>query len=134
VDPDLAALCVRAVRAVDPALVYVSLPYSQTYAAAQKAGLRVACEIYADRTYTDQGELTPRNQPGAVIHDLRQSLDQVLEMVVNGHIPTTRGKRLPVDPATLCVHGDTPGSVDMARSLRAALAAEGIAVAPFARP
>lgn len=134
VDPDLAALCVGAVKAVDPALVYVSLPYSQTFAAAERAGLRVACEIYADRTYTAAGELTPRSQPGAVIHDPRQSLDQVLEMVVNGRIPTTAGTSLPVEAQTLCVHGDTPGAVEMARALRAALAAEGIGIAPFARP
>ena len=134
VDPDLAALCTRAVAAVDPSLVYVSLPYSETYAAAEKAGLTVACEIYADRTYTDAGELTPRSQPGAVIHDPRQSLDQVLEMVVNGAIPTTGGKRLPVEPATLCVHGDTPGAVGITRALRQALEAEGVAIAPFARP
>ncbi|WP_138466643.1 LamB/YcsF family protein [Poseidonocella sp. HB161398] len=134
VDADLAALCVRAVKTVDPSLTYVSLPYSETYAAAEKAGLTVACEIYADRSYTDQGELTPRSQPGAVIHDPQESLEQVLEMVVNGHIPTTGGKRLPVEPATLCVHGDTPGAVEMARTLRAALAENGIGIAPFARP
>ncbi|OCX66257.1 hypothetical protein BFP70_06025 [Thioclava sp. SK-1] len=132
VDADLAALCVRAVAAVDPALVYVSLPYSQTYAAAEKAGLRVACEIYADRTYTDQGELTPRSQDGAVIHDPTQSLDQVLEMVVNGVIPTTGGQKLPVEPATLCVHGDTPGAVTMARTLRKALTENSVTIAAFA--
>lgn len=109
-DPDLAAVCARAVAAVDPALVYVSLPYSETYAAAEKAGLTVACEIYADRSYTDTGELTPRGQPGAVIHDIAQSTDQVLEMVLNKRIPTTGGKRLPVEPATLCIHGDTDGA------------------------
>ncbi|MFT4011860.1 MAG: 5-oxoprolinase subunit PxpA [Paracoccus sp. (in: a-proteobacteria)] len=134
VDPDLAALCVQAVKAVDPSLVYVSLPYSETYAAAEKAGLRVACEIYADRSYTDRGELTPRGQPGAVIHDPAQSVDQVLSMVVDGRIPTSGGKRLPVDAATLCVHGDTPGAVIMARTLRDALARNSIGIAPFARP
>jgi len=134
VDRDLAELCVRAVKAVDPSLVYVSLPYSETYAAAERAGLRVACEIYADRSYTDAGELTPRSQPGAVIHDPAQSLEQVLEMVVNGVIPTTGGKRLPVEAATLCVHGDTPGAVEMARRLRDALAENGIGIAPFAKP
>jgi UPF0271 protein len=134
VDPDLAALCVRAVKTVDSGLVYISLPYSETYQAAEKAGLRVACEIYADRTYTDAGELTPRSQPGAVIHDPQQSLDQVLEMVVAGHIPTTGGKRLPVEPATLCVHGDTPGAVEIVGALRAALVKNGVEIAPFARP
>lgn len=131
-DPDLAALCVRAVQRVDPDLVYVSLPYSETWTAAERAGLRLACEIYADRSYTDEGTLTPRSAPGAVIHDPAQSLDQVLEMVVNGHIPTTGGKRLPVEPVTLCVHGDTPGAVDIARALRIALEENGITIAPFA--
>lgn len=133
VDPDLAALCVRAIRAVDPGLIFVTLPYSETYRAAEKMGVRVACEIYADRSYTDDGELTPRSQPGAVIHDPRQSLDQVLEMVINGHIPTTGGKKLPVEPETLCVHGDTPGAVDIARALRTALEENGVDIAPFAK-
>ncbi|MTH66201.1 LamB/YcsF family protein [Paracoccus shanxieyensis] len=131
-DPELAALCARAVVAVDPGAIFVSLPYSCMFEAAQKAGLRVVCEIYADRTYTDAGELTPRSEPGAVIHDANQSVDQVLEMVVNGHIPTTGGKRLPVDAATLCVHGDTPGAVTMAQRLRAALMENGVTIAPFA--
>lgn len=134
VDPDLAALCARAVRAVDPGIAFITMPYSQTYDAAQKAGLRVVCEIYADRTYTDRGELTPRSQPGAVIHNPRQSLDQVLEMVVNGRIPTTGGKKLPVEPETLCVHGDTPGAVGIVRALRAALEENGIEIAPFIAP
>ncbi|QPC95489.1 LamB/YcsF family protein [Mesorhizobium sp. INR15] len=134
VDPDLAALCVRAVKTVDPALVFVSLPYSETYKAAEDAGLSVACEIYADRTYTDAGGLTPRSQPGAVIHDLLQSVEQVLEMVVGGHIPTTGGKRLPVDATTLCVHGDTPGAVEIVRALRASLAENGVEIAPFSKP
>lgn len=131
-DPELAALCVRAVKAVDPNLTYVSMPYSETFAAAERAGLPVACEIYADRSYTDAGALTPRSQPGAVIHDPTQSLDQVLEMVVNGRIPTTGGKRLPVEPATLCIHGDTPGAVEIARGLRAALEENSVKIAPFA--
>ena len=109
-------------------------PDSPAFRAAEKAGLRIACEIYADRSYTDQGELTPRSQPGAVIHDPAQSLDQVLEMVVNGRIPTTGGKRLPVTPETLCIHGDTKGAVDIARRLRGALEANGVTIAPFAKP
>lgn len=133
-DPDLAALCARAVRTVDPSLVYISLPYSETYAAAEKAGLRVACEVFADRTYTDAGALTPRSVEGAVIHDSEQSLEQVLEMVLNGVIPTTGGRKLPVEPATLCVHGDTPGAVALARRLRDALIGNGVTIAPFAAP
>ena len=133
VDPDLAALCVRSIRAVDPGLTFVTMPYSETWRAAEKAGLPLACEIYADRSYTDQGELTPRSQPGAVIHDPKQSLDQVLEMVLNGRIPTTGGKKLAVEPETLCIHGDTAGATEIARALRAALEENGVEIAPFAK-
>ncbi|NDW02647.1 LamB/YcsF family protein [Salipiger sp. PrR002] len=133
-DPELAAVCARAVAAVDPSLIYVSLPYSETYTAAEKAGLRVACEIYADRSYTDAGELTPRSQPGAVIHDIAQSTEQVLEMVLNKRIPTTGGKRLPVEPATLCIHGDTAGAPQIAAALRKSLEENGVTIAPFAAP
>lgn len=132
VDPDLAALCVRAIQAVDPGLIFVTLPYSETFHAAEKASLRVACEVYADRSYTDQGELTPRSEPGAVIHDPERSLEQVIEMIVNGYIPTTGGKRLSVSPDTLCIHGDTVGAVAIARRLRGALEQNGIVIAPFA--
>lgn len=133
-DAELAAVCVRATQAVDPSLVFVSLPYSETMKAAERAGLRVACEVFADRTYTDQGALTPRSVPGAVIHDLQHSIDQVLSMVRDGFIPTTGGKKLPVEAATLCIHGDTPGAVEIARALRKALLVEGIDFAPFALP
>ena len=131
VDAELAAVCVRAILAVDATLTFITLPYSETYNAAEKAGLRVACEIYADRTYTDRGELTPRAQPGAVVEDPRQSIDQVLEMVLNGHIPTTGGQKLPVAPQTLCVHGDTPGADVICGKLRAALLENGVTIAPF---
>ena len=132
-DPDLAALCVRAVKTVDPKLVYVSLPYSETFSAAERQGLEIACEIYADRSYCDDGTLTPRSLPGAVIHDPDKSVDQVLEMVLNGVIPTTGGQRLPVEPATLCIHGDTAGAADIAARLRAALEENGVSIAPFSR-
>jgi UPF0271 protein len=134
VDAELAAVCVRAIKAIDPSLVFVTLPYSETMKAAEKAGLRVACEVYADRTYDDTGMLTSRQMEGSVIHDPQQSVDQVLSMVRDGVIPTVGGKKLPVDAATICVHGDTPGSVAMARALRTSLAAYGIYIAPFAKP
>ena len=133
-DADLAAVCARAVKLVDPSLMFVSLPYSETYEAAEKAGLAVVCEVFADRTYSDDGRLTPRSVPGAVIHDSEQSTAQVLEMVINRVIPTTGGRKLPVDPATLCVHGDTPGAVELARKLKTALVANGVEIKPFAVP
>ncbi|MGM4986044.1 MULTISPECIES: LamB/YcsF family protein [Rhizobium] len=134
VDPELAAVCVRAIKTVDPTLVFITLPYSETMKAAERAGLRVACEVYADRTYDDNGMLTSRQMEGSVIHDPQQSVDQTLSMIREGFIPTVGGSKLPVDAATICVHGDNPASVATARALRTALAAHGIAVAPFAKP
>ncbi|QDL91160.1 LamB/YcsF family protein [Paroceanicella profunda] len=133
-DRGLAEVCVRAAQAVDPTLTFVTLPYSELMTAAEAAGLPVACEVFADRTYTDAGALTPRSQPGAVIHDTAHCVDQVLTMVRDGFIPTTGGGKLPVTAATLCMHGDTPGAVTMAAELRRALEAEGIAIAPFRTP
>lgn len=132
-DLDLAKLCVQAVRAVDPALILVVMPYSAVFKAAEQVGQPIACEIYADRTYTDEGQLTPRSVEGAVIHDPHQSLDQVLEMVVNGQIPTMSGKKLSVSPQTLCVHGDTSGAVQIVRTLRSALEENGVEIAPFCK-
>lgn len=131
-DPDLANICVRAVRAINPDLVFVALPYSETEKAARKAGLNVAIEVYADRSYQDNGMLTPRRTEGAVIEDMNQSLDQVLQMVRDGVIPTTGGNKLAVEAATICMHGDTPGAVATASRLRDALVAEGVAIQPFA--
>ncbi len=133
-DAELAALCVRAIMAIDPDLVFVTLPYSKTMEAARKAGLRTACEVYADRTYDETGMLTSRQREGAVIHEVERSVDQVLAMVEGGFIPTLGGERLPVEADTICIHGDTPGAVGTARALRAALAAHGLSFAPFAAP
>lgn len=132
-DAALAEICVRAVRAIDPSLVFVAIPFSEAMKAAEKAGLRVASEVYADRTYEADGMLTPRQVPGSVIHDPEQSADQVLSMVRDGRMPTRGGSSLPVEAATICVHGDTPGSVAMARALRERLARDGLTLAPFAR-
>lgn len=132
-DAALAETCVRAIKAADPTLVFITLPYSETMKAAEKARLRFVSEIYADRAYTDAGMLASRQMEGAVIHDRSKSLDQVLSMVRDGLIPTLGGKKLPVEAATLCIHGDTKGAVEIARTLRTALESEGIRIASFAK-
>ena len=133
-DETLAQVCVRAIRAVDPGLIFITLPYSQTMRAAQAAGLSVACEVYADRRYLDNGMLAPRQMEGAVIHDSSASLDQVLSMVCDGRRPTVTGSSLEVEAATVCIHGDTPGAAVTARALREKLMEAGITLAPFAKP
>lgn len=131
VDADLAKACVAAVKAVDPQLAFITLPYSETYDASMAAGLATICEVYADRTYDDEGRLTSRKLPGALVHDVGEATEHVLRMVVDGEILTTSGKRLPVDARTICVHGDNPGAVAIAQQLRSSLEAAGLAIAPF---
>lgn len=133
-DEVLAKICVSAIKAIDPGLVFITLPYSQTMRAADAAGLAVACEVYADRRYLENGMLAPRQMEGSVIHDLSASVDQVLSMVCNNKVPTMSGSYLPVDAATVCIHGDTPGAPATARALRDKLTQAGVTIAPFAKP
>ncbi len=133
VDADLAEACVSAVQAVDPALAFITLPFSQTYRAAEAAGLPVICEVFADRTYDDTGQLTSSKLPGAMIHDVDQATEHALRMVVDGEILTTGGRRLPVNPQSICVHGDNPGAVAIARQLRTSLEGANLSIASFVK-
>jgi len=132
VDDALAAAVARAVAAVDRSLILVVMPGMATERAGAAADLRLMREIYADRTYGDDGNLTPRKQPGAVIHDAEAAAARVLRMVEEQRITTTSGKAMPVAIDSVCVHGDTPDSVAMARRIRTMLEGAGYAVRPFA--
>lgn len=133
-DETLASVCVKAIKAVDPSLVFITLPYSETMLAAEATGLTVACEVYADRRYLENGMLAPRQMEGAVIHDLSASADQVLSMICDNRIPTISGSHLSVNAATVCIHGDTPGAPATARALRDRLFEAGVTIAPFTKP
>lgn len=124
-DAALADALARAVKAVDPALILLAPVLSELYFAGERAGLKVAGEIFADRAYTDAGMLVPRNQPGAVIHDHDQVVAHVLRMLEAGAVVSQSGKCLPAAMDSICVHGDTLGAVSSARQLRAALEARG---------
>lgn len=132
-DPDLARATANAVKAVDSSLAFVAMPFSESFKAGEAAGLNVICEVFADRTYDDQGQLTSRKLPGAVIHDAVQSTDHVLRMVKEATILTTGGKRLSVEAQTICVHGDTPGAPQIAEGMRDALEAAGVTVESYIR-
>ena len=124
-DAALADAVARAVRAIDPGLILLAPVLSELYKAGERAGLRVAAEIFADRAYTDAGMLVPRGHPGAVIHDHDELVAHVLRMLDAGGVVSQGGKVLPAVMHSICVHGDTPGAVDNARRLRAALEAGG---------
>jgi len=127
VDPSLADAFADAVRDVDASLLLtVSTP--SMINAAERAGLRMIHEVYADRSYQADGTLTPRSKPNAMITDADQSIAQVRRMVHEGSVVALDGTVVPVRADTICVHGDQPGAVEFAQRLRAGLQADGIEI------
>jgi UPF0271 protein len=131
VEDDLADGVARAIRALDRDLAFVVMPGLATERAGERAGLRMAREVYADRSYGEDGNLTPRKNPGAVIHDPAEATRRVLQMLGEKAIRTVGGTRLPVAIDSICVHSDTPDAVTMAGTLRAALERAGFEIAAF---
>jgi UPF0271 protein len=130
-EDDIALAIGRAIKGVDRGLVYMVMPGLATERAAGTLGLDAVREVYADRAYADSGNLASRKTPGAVLHDAGEAAERVLRMVGDQAIVTVTGQRLPARIETVCVHGDTPGAVAMARTVRRTLEANGVAVAPF---
>jgi UPF0271 protein len=128
----LADAIAAAVRALDPQLVLFGLAGSELLRAGRARGLRVASEVFADRTYQADGSLTPRAQPGALIASEAEAVAQVLRMVQEGIVRAADGTDVLVAADTVCVHGDGPRAVAFAWRLRADLAAAGVDVRPFA--
>ena len=123
-DADVANAIARAVRGVDPSLALLAIALSEQTHAGARAGLRVVNEIFADRAYMDDGRLQPRSEEGAVIEDIERACARVRDMLASGGLRTISGKLLPTQIDSVCVHGDSPLAVEMARSLRAALEGE----------
>src|SRR5436305_7840776 len=120
-----------AIKAVDPHLIFVVLANSKLVAAGEAANLPMVHEVFADRAYEDNGSLVSRKKPGSVLHDAKQIADRVVRMVQDGAVVSVTGKIIKMRTDTVCIHGDTPGAVDIARGVRQALKDAGIAVAPF---
>jgi UPF0271 protein len=127
-DRRLADAIARAIKAFDASLIMFGLPKSPMIDAGAAAGLRVASEGFADRSYEPDGSLTPRSRPGAVIHDAAVVVDRAVRMVRDGVVLTPEGREIPLRVDTICVHGDTPGAPDLTRRIRAGLEAAGITV------
>lgn len=124
-DEAMATIVARAVKALDRELILLAPAHSALERAGEAAGLRVAREVFADRSYQADGQLTPRSQPGAVLHGAQDCVQHVLRMLEAGGIVTTDGQRLSTRIDSICVHGDGPGAVEAARAIRAALEAAG---------
>jgi UPF0271 protein len=133
-DRSVADAIARAIALVDPALILFGLPASELIAAGKAAGLRTACEAFADRAYRPDGTLVPRTQPGAVIDDAAQVLARVATIALERAVIAIDGTRVPITLDTICVHGDTPGAAALAARIRAALATSGIDVKSIGQP
>jgi UPF0271 protein len=131
-DPVQAAAVVEAVRRYDPALPLLTLPGSAAMDAARDAGVPAVAEGFADRAYTADGRLVSRREPGAVLHDPEQVATRAVVMATEHRVESIDGDQVEVDVRSLCVHGDTPGAVDLARQVRAALEKAGVTLEPFA--
>ena len=99
--------------------------------AGKALGLRTVTEVFADRAYEPDGSLVSRRKPGAVIHDADAVVARAVRMVKERSIVAVDGSVIPVDADTICVHGDTPGSDDLAAKIRIGFEAAGIAVKPI---
>lgn len=130
-DRAMARACYEAALSVAPDIIIMVLAGTAQQAAAADLGCATACEIFADRAYRDDATLVDRSQPGAVIHDPERAAARMVEMVRAGAIITESGKRIPTRIDTICLHGDTPTAVAIARAVRAALNAQGVALRRF---
>jgi UPF0271 protein len=128
-DAEFAHIIARAVKDIDPELVFYGLSGSHLITEAEKLGLKTASEVFADRTYQADGSLTSRQLPSALITDTYDAVVQVLEMVTLGTVKATDGERIRIDADTICVHGDGEHALEFARAIRKALEQHGIAIA-----
>ncbi len=127
-DRTLADAIGRAICAVDPGLMLFAPPRSQLAGAGEALGLRVVSEFFADRNYLGDGSLVPRSRPDALLTDSEQAAARVLTMLAEGRVRTVDGTDIPMAAETICLHGDTPGAVDFARTLRRRMKAAGVQV------
>jgi UPF0271 protein len=128
---DVAVAIARAIRAVDPGLALLAIALTEMAAAGEAAGLEIHQEIYADRGYTETGQLISRSKPGAMIEDSEEAAARVLAMVQAGSVITASGKHLPTPIRSICVHGDSEHAVATASLVRARLEQAGITLKPF---
>jgi 5-oxoprolinase (ATP-hydrolysing) subunit A len=128
-----AAAVVGAVVDYDRSLPVLGLPGSAWLRLAAKAGLSVVHEAFADRAYTPAGTLVSRREAGSVLHDAEEIAARCTAMATGQPIQDSEGGSLKLEPASICVHGDTPGAVDIARRVRSAMEGAGVKLSPFSR-
>lgn len=129
----LAGAIARAVRDVDRDLTLFGLPGSHIVAEGESAGLRVACEAFADRNYMPDGSLVSRRRPDAQVHDADEALRRAIRMVREGKVTAIDGNDIDLRVDTVCIHGDGPHAAEFAQRLRRGFEAAGIDVRAVGR-
>ena len=132
-DLEIATAIARASAAVDRTMPILAISGTVLEDVARSMGLEVYSEIFADRGYQPNGRLVPRNQPGALLHDESMVTNRMIAFLRSGLMPTLGGSPIRLQPHSICVHGDNPAAVALARSLRDGLTNEGITIQPFLR-
>ena len=127
-DADLGKSICEAVLEVDSNIILLALAGSTWIDVAKGMGMRVAREVFADRAVNSDGTLVPRSKKGSVIHDTNEVVERSLRMVTEGKILSVEGDIVEVEADSICLHGDTPGAVDMAKTLKREFLAAGVEV------
>ncbi len=128
---DQARAVAEAVHAVDPALPVLGLAGSVFFEEAERLGLRTVPEAFADRSYRPDGQLVSRRERNAVLHDPSEIADRVASMVQSGRVVAVDGSTIPITVESVCVHGDSPGAVQIAAAVRDRLVNDGVELAAF---
>lgn len=132
-DPVQAAAVIQAILRIDPQLKLVCLANSKLLGWARDAGLSCVSEAFADRAYTAQGTLVSRSHPGAVLHDVELITERMLRLVRDGVIEAEDGSLIELEADSICVHGDSPGAVNIAHALKQRLLEAGVNIRAFTR-
>lgn len=132
-DARQAKVVAAAVRAIDRNLVFLGLAGGVSVDVAERAGLTVAREAFADRAYEADGSLMSRTKAGSVLHDAKAVADRILQLVEHRSLVAADGSLLRIDADSVCVHGDSQGAVDLAKAIRTHLSDHGVTLAPFVK-
>ena len=132
-DAALADAIARATATIDRSMILFGLPGSEIVAAGRRAGLRTACEAFADRAYRADGTLVSRQQAGAVIDDPDTVVARAVRMTREQTVEAVDGSLVTLTVDSICVHGDTPGAANLAARIRSALTEAGIEIVPVGR-
>jgi UPF0271 protein len=130
-DERQALAVINAIQSIDASLPLVGLAGSRVLELAQEKGLRTIAEAFADRAYHTDGSLVSRREAGSVLHDAQHIAERMLQLITQGGVTSIEGEFTPVKADSICVHGDSPGAIEMARQIRHVLEEKGVTIQSF---